>query len=76
VLSEASKGFGVPIVSDGCELPCGCWDLNPDLLEEQPMFFTTEHLLRPFLFFFETGLHSVAQAALKFIILLPQIRWN
>jgi hypothetical protein len=24
-------------VTDSQELPCGCWDLNPSLLEEQPV---------------------------------------
>ena len=23
------------LVTDGCELPCGCWDLNSGPLEEQ-----------------------------------------
>jgi hypothetical protein len=26
----------------GCELPCGCWELNSGPLEEQPMLLTTE----------------------------------
>jgi hypothetical protein len=28
--------------TDKCELPCGCWELNPGPLEEQPMFLTTD----------------------------------
>ena len=28
-----SAGTGV---TDSCELPCGCWELNPGPLEEQP----------------------------------------
>jgi hypothetical protein len=28
-------------VADGCELPCGCWELNPGPLEEQLVFLTT-----------------------------------
>ena len=31
-------------VADSCELPCGCWDLNPDHLEQQP-FGTTAYQL-------------------------------
>jgi hypothetical protein len=30
------------LVTDGCEPPCGCWDLNSGPLEEQSMFLTTE----------------------------------
>jgi hypothetical protein len=29
-------GFPGTEITDSCELPCGCWELNPDLLEEQP----------------------------------------
>lgn len=36
-----------PGVVDSCDLPCGCWKLNPDPLEEQ----TTEPSLQPKHFF-------------------------
>lgn len=26
---------------DSCELPCGCWELNPGPLEEQLVLLTT-----------------------------------
>ena len=29
-------------VTDGCEPPCGCWDLNSGPLEEQLALLTTE----------------------------------
>ena len=29
-------------VTDGCELLCGCWELNLGLLEEQSVLFITE----------------------------------
>ena len=29
-------------VSDRYELPCGCWELNPGLLQEQPVLLTSE----------------------------------
>jgi len=32
---------------DSCEPPCGCWELNPGPLEEQPVFLTTEPSLQP-----------------------------
>jgi hypothetical protein len=34
-----SLGTGV---IDGCELPCGFWELDPGPLEEQPVLLTTE----------------------------------
>jgi hypothetical protein len=39
-----SAGMGV---TDSCELPCGCWELNPCLLEEQPVLLITEPSLQP-----------------------------
>ena len=42
-------------ITDRCELPCGCWELNLGHLEEQPMILTTEASLQfPGLFLFET----------------------
>ena len=32
---------------DGCELPCGCWELNSGPLEEQSVLLTAEPLLQP-----------------------------
>lgn len=32
-----SGGTGV---TDGCELPCGCWESNPGPLEKQPVLLT------------------------------------
>jgi hypothetical protein len=29
-------------ITDGCEAPCGCWELNSGPLEEQPMLLTSE----------------------------------
>lgn len=39
-----SPGTGVP---DGRELPCGCWDLNLDPLQEKPVLVTAETSLQP-----------------------------
>jgi hypothetical protein len=39
------------LITDGCEPPCGCWELNNDPLEEQ----AAEPSLQPFTFYFETG---------------------
>jgi hypothetical protein len=32
---------------DGCEPPCGCWDLNSGPLEEQSVLLTTEPSHQP-----------------------------
>lgn len=37
-------------VTMGCVLPYGCWELNPDPLEELPVLLTAEPALRPFLY--------------------------
>jgi hypothetical protein len=34
-------------ITGGCELPCGCWDLNSGPSEEQSMLLTTEPSLQP-----------------------------
>ena len=34
-------------MTDGCEPPCGCWELNVGPLEEQPVLLTTEPSLQP-----------------------------
>jgi E3 ubiquitin-protein ligase NEDD4 len=30
------------VVTDCCELPCGCWKSNPGPVEEQPVLLTSE----------------------------------
>jgi len=34
-------------IKDGCEPPCGCWELNSRPLEEQSVLLTTEPSLQP-----------------------------
>ncbi|EDL33388.1 mCG1045525, partial [Mus musculus] len=34
-------------ITDGCELPCGCWELNSGPLEEQSVLLTAEPFLQP-----------------------------
>jgi hypothetical protein len=34
-------------ITDGCELPCGCWDLNSGPLREQSVLLTPEPSLQP-----------------------------
>ena len=38
--------------SDNCELPCGCWELNPGSLEEQSVLLTAEPSLQPLYLYF------------------------
>jgi hypothetical protein len=38
---EGIKSLGVG-VTDGCEPPCGSWELNQGPLKEQPMSITVE----------------------------------
>jgi hypothetical protein len=35
------------VLSDGCELPCGCWEQNLGPLQEQSVLLTTEPSLQP-----------------------------
>jgi hypothetical protein len=39
------------LITDGCEPPCGCWELNSGPLEEQPVFLTSEPSLQPHICF-------------------------
>ena len=41
------------LFTDGCEPPCGCWELNSGPLEEQAMLLTTEPSLQPNVFVFK-----------------------
>jgi E3 ubiquitin-protein ligase NEDD4 len=35
------------VVTDSCELLCGCWELNPGSPEEQPVLLTAGPSLLP-----------------------------
>ena len=39
-------------VIDGFEPPCGCWELNSESLEEQPVLLTTEPPFQPAFYIF------------------------
>lgn len=43
-LCEGVRSLGTG-VTDRCEPPCGCWDLNLHPREEHPVFFTAESYL-------------------------------
>ena len=38
------------LITNGCGLPCGCWELNSGPLEEQAELLTTEPSLQPPIF--------------------------
>jgi hypothetical protein len=38
---EGIRSLGTGVI-DGCELSCGCWELNPGPLKEQSVFLTAE----------------------------------
>ena len=43
------------VIADSCELTCGCWELDPGPLVEQPVHLIAEPYLQPhWLHFFET----------------------
>jgi hypothetical protein len=39
--SEEGTGFSRTEVIDNCELPCGCWELNPGPLKKKSVLLTT-----------------------------------
>jgi hypothetical protein len=38
-------------ITNGCEPPCGCWELNSGPLVEQSVLLTTEPYLQPYFLF-------------------------
>ena len=49
ILGALGEGTRYPVtgVTDSYKLPCGCWELNPDSLGEQPELLTAEPSLQP-----------------------------
>ena len=45
------------LITDGCEPPCGCWELNSGPLEEQAMFLTSEPSLQSLVYNFLSSLY-------------------
>ena len=60
-----SPGTGV---ADSCELPCGCWVLNPSPLQEQPVLLTTEPSHQPLFSTFKYGLELTMKPRLALSI--------
>jgi hypothetical protein len=51
------------LVMDGCEPPCGCWDLNSGPLEGQSVLLTTEPSPQPLKvnFYEDTNIQIIAE---------------
>ena len=45
LLSSDTPEEGSDLITDGCEPPCGCWDLNSGSSGEQSVFLTAEPYL-------------------------------
>jgi len=54
-------------ITDGCEPPCGCWELNSGPLEEQPVLLTTEPSLQPLPSFFQCQVSKVSVGVFWFL---------
>jgi hypothetical protein len=50
---EGSVAYGS--VTDDCEPPYRCWELNPGPLQEQQVLLAAEPSLQPHSFFFKMG---------------------
>jgi hypothetical protein len=48
------------LIRDGCEPPCGCWELNSGSLEEQSVLVTTEASPQPWTLDFNTSISSIS----------------
>jgi hypothetical protein len=55
----------VHVSVDSCELPCGCWELNPGTLEEQPVLLTTEPSLQAPIFFVSFYVYGLLPACMS-----------
>jgi hypothetical protein len=67
VFRHTRKGHMDPI-TDGCEPPYGCWELNSGPLEEQSVLLTAEPSLQP------SGIFSTAHAGgFEFTEIRPNI---
>jgi hypothetical protein len=54
---ETHQKTASDLITDGCEPPCGCWELNPGPLEVKRLFLTTEPSLQLQLFSFKLPLN-------------------
>ena len=57
-------------ITDGCEPPCGCWELNSGPLEEQSVLLTTEPSLPPPVILFIMSTVPVCESNLSVYLLI------
>jgi len=62
-------------ITDGCEPPCGCWELNSGPLEEQSLLLTTEPSLQPPVHILLKVVHGV-QFVLLYTHMCLAISWS
>ena len=65
-------------ITDGCEPPCGCWELNSGPLEKQSVLLTTEPPLQPISMFLNvtvcpSALVSCLTLVCRFMGLIPSV---
>ena len=54
------------LITDGCEPPCGCWELNSGPPEEQSVLLPAEPSHQPLVCFkVDTGAHFITHAGLE-----------
>ena len=51
-------------ITDGCEPPSGCWELNSGPLEEQAMHLTSEPSLQSEIFFFLSAVDLLGKCSI------------
>jgi hypothetical protein len=52
------------LLTDGCESPCGCWELNSAPLDELPVLLTESHFSSPLSVIFDGALFWFSETSL------------
>ena len=69
LVPEDSIRFPGNGVTDGCEMPCGCWELNLGPLQKQQVLLTSKSPLQaPHIFLKEVTIDFVFFSSMTFII--------
>jgi hypothetical protein len=61
-------------ITDGCEPPCGCWDLNSGPLEEQLVLLTAEPSLQPRLPFLKSFRSQKHEVHVGYLVTLQNLK--
>ena len=65
---------GTRLITDGCEPPCGCWEMNSGPLEEQAMLLTTEPSFQPFHSFLNIYFYVYVYACVSYTICVQYLQ--